>query len=121
MPWLVKSVFFANVTHDCIRYRLLTGVEVSRRQPNQSPGNGDHNENRRDRNYQASDDEAKHLLVGQAFLPVISRTDIPVCHRGHSQMDRQECLSYLITQTWSGIIPLGRIALALDKFTTQER
>src|SRR6185369_5542514 len=63
VPGFIEAVFFSNDFLDGGRQWFLTRIKVSGGEFDQSPGDRDHDEDRRNRYQESSDNEPKHSLI----------------------------------------------------------
>src|SRR5882724_6096394 len=69
VPWFIETILLADVLFYSSRNGLFADVEIPWSQSNKAPGNGYYHKDRWDGDYQPANDEAKHVLVRQAFPP----------------------------------------------------
>ena len=62
IPRLIQPIFLSDVLLDGGRDSLFASIEISWSEPDKNPGNGDNNEDSRNRNEQATDDETEHQV-----------------------------------------------------------
>src|SRR5215217_8434294 len=89
VPGFVEAVFFANDFLNGRRQRFLTRIEVPGGEFDQDPRNRDHDEDRRDRHEQSSDNEPKHSLITVRVHRTTPRSN-SAC-RNPTSPDRARC------------------------------